>query len=177
MLDRFRMWRYRRRLRRIRDRAIEIAVPMVAQFEGFRQHSYQCSAGVWTIGYGSTHWPSAGGGPAPVRAGEHVQEHEAREMLRRDVGDCVGHALVMTAERGDLPTPGEIAGIASLIYNVGPGPVKRSRFLANWNGGFTETAKVEFLDFDKARIDGRLRPVKGLTRRREREWAVMTGGK
>jgi len=31
------------------------AIELIVEFEGFRARPYQCSAGVWTIGYGRTH--------------------------------------------------------------------------------------------------------------------------
>ena len=178
MLQRFRKWRFMRRFDRTRERAVALAVPMVARLEGFRAQAYQCNAGHWTIGYGARWWPSAGGGPAPVREGEHVQEYEAREMLRRSLKKCVGQAInMMSLPHLELPEPCAAAGVASLIYNVGPDPVEPSRFLANWRRGFVATAKTEFLDFNKATIDGVFRPVEGLTRRREREWLMITEGK
>ena len=182
MFDRIRKWRWKRRQKAARARALELAVPLVAELEGFRANAYRCNAGYWTIGYGSRFWPpgnwrAPGGGEAPVRQGDHVTEEEARDMLEGKLRHCVNYAWVSVVQGLAIPDPGAMAGIASLIYNVGRDPVADSRFLENWRKGALKAAKFEFLDFNKATIDGEFRPVKGLTRRREREWKMMMEGK
>lgn len=49
---------------------------LIKQFEGCRLTAYQCSAGVWTIGYGHT---------AGVRKGMKITQEQADTFLRQDV--------------------------------------------------------------------------------------------
>ena len=44
---------------------------IIKEFEGFRNYSYQCSAGVWTIGWGSTMYTDG----LPVIEGEYIEEN------------------------------------------------------------------------------------------------------
>ena len=48
---------------------------LIKQFEGCRLTAYQCSAGVWTIGYGHT---------AAVKKGQTITKEQAEEYLRQD---------------------------------------------------------------------------------------------
>ena len=45
---------------------------LIKKFEGCELEAYQCSAGVWTIGYGHT---------KGVEAGDEISKEQAEEML------------------------------------------------------------------------------------------------
>ena len=49
---------------------------LIKTFEGLRLESYQCQAGVWTIGYGHTH---------KVTKGMKITEEQADYYLKQDV--------------------------------------------------------------------------------------------
>lgn len=53
----------------------EKGLNLIKQFEGCRLRAYQCSAGVWTIGYGHT---------AGVRQGQTITQAQAEEYLKQD---------------------------------------------------------------------------------------------
>ena len=67
--------------------------------------------------------------------------------------------------------------ITSLAFNAGPDGVKESKFIRAVNAGDMFEAERQFKDWNKATIivDGQKvkRPVRGLTLRREREWALF----
>lgn len=145
--------------------ALDILVDMLVKFEGFRSTAYQCSGNVWTYGYGSTYLPNG----KRVQEHDHITEPEARALLTETAVHCLARARELTD--GYAPTQGCLAAIASLIYNVGSEAVAKSRFLAAWKRIDMDTAKREFIDFNKA--NGVV--VDGLTNRRIKEWAVLTG--
>lgn len=51
----------------------EFGLDLIKRFEGLRLQAYQCSAGVWTIGYGHTRG---------VRHGDIIDEAQAAIFLR-----------------------------------------------------------------------------------------------
>ena len=163
MLKRLQGWIHKRR-RRERP-ALDILVSMLMPFEGFRSEAYQCSAGVWTYGYGSTRTPNG----KRVEQYFTITKSEARALLTEEAVYVLNRARALTD--GYSPTNGCLAAIASLIYNVGEKAVAKSRFLAAWKRCDMEQARIEFVDFNK--VSGKV--VRGLTRRREAEWKVLTG--
>lgn len=143
----------------------QLAIDMVADFEGFRSHAYLCPAGVWTIGYGTT---SASGVGLKVEPGRSISEPHARMYLR--------HALTIFAAKIASKikvglTSEEWAAILSLAYNIGPTAFARSTVLRKLNVGDRLGAADAFLMWNKA--GGKI--LKGLRLRRERERAVFLG--
>ena len=59
----------------VSDQALEL----LKQFEGYSSKAYQDSAGIWTIGYGTTKWADG----RPVKEGDTITEPEAATVLRR----------------------------------------------------------------------------------------------
>lgn len=57
----------------------------VAKDEGFRPIAYLDTVGVWTVGYGTTHWPDG----SRVVSGDEVTEESARHLLRAYLWQCV----------------------------------------------------------------------------------------
>ena len=55
----------------------QAGLDLIKQFEGFRSTSYECQAGVWTIGYGTT-------GP-DIKANQTITAEEAEQLLLQDV--------------------------------------------------------------------------------------------
>jgi len=53
-------------------------VEMIKHFEGFRKHPYRCSAGVWTIGYGTTTYPN---GKQVTLSDKKIGEEYAEKLL------------------------------------------------------------------------------------------------
>ena len=145
--------------------ALDMLVRMLVEFEGYRSAAYQCSGGRWTFGYGSTFHP----GGRPVQENDRISEPHARALLTETAVTCLNHARDLLD--GHAPTQGCLAAVASLIYNVGPVAVAGSRFLAAWKRCDMEQAHVEFVDFNRS--GGKV--VAGLTSRRLKEWAVLTG--
>lgn len=132
---------------------------LVKEFEGFRAETYKCSAGVLTIGYGTTAAAGVGIKPKP---GMKITKEEAEVYL---------HAALnkFSAEIKDAITApineNEFGAFVSLAYNIGPGAFKKSSALRHFNEGDKTKAANAILLWNKA--GGKV--LRGLTRRREAE--------
>lgn len=141
----------------------------IKSWEGFEPRAYRDVAGIWTIGYGHTE----GFRDGRFREGSVVSEEEALALLREDLR--VRERAVAAAVRVPLEQH-EFDALASLVYNIGVGGFRRSTVLRRLNAGDRGGAADAFLLWNKARVGGRLREVRGLTRRRRAERALFMGG-
>lgn len=148
----------------VNDAGLEI----IKSSEGLKLRAYQDIVGKWTIGYGHTDNVS----PSDV-----ITEDEAEQFLRDDLERFEG--IVRNAAVS--PSSNEFSAMVSLCYNTGPGnPNSRpvvpgfltSTLLKQHNAGDKVAAANEFLRWNKARVDGQLVVVRGLTTRRQRERAL-----
>lgn len=95
---------------KISDKGLEL----IKKFEGFRDEPYLCSAGVPTIGYGTTRYPNG----AKVKLADpqitHVRAKEFLlhdvEQFEKDVTQLIG-ATVLTQNQFDA--------LVCLAYNIG----------------------------------------------------------
>ena len=133
----------------------ERGLALIRQFEGLRLSAYKCSAGVPTIGYGTT---------KGVKMGMEITKDEAERLFQEDVQRFVDHieALVKVPLNQN-----QIDALASFVYNVGPTAFANSTLLRVLNAGLYKDASDQFLRWNKAANN----VVAGLTRRRiaERE--------
>ena len=128
-------------------------VSLVKSFEGFRDKAYQCSAGVWTIGYGTTDG---------VEPGDRITPQEAEVWLKTDFG---AFAAEVDAAITVSVTQNMFDALVSLAYNIGTGAFKNSTLLRLLNEGQANAAADQFDKWVSA--GGRKLP--GLVRRREIE--------
>ena len=90
---------------------------LIKKYEGFRDTSYKCPAGVWTIGYGTT---SIDG--QPVHEGMTITKQKAELLLDKWIEKEVSPYM------SDLCLTGPQAeAVASLIYNIGGPAFKKSK--------------------------------------------------
>lgn len=138
--------------------AAAILTPLVATWEGKRNDPYHDIAGILTVCYGDTH------GVVP---GKRVTDAECSERLERQL---IEHARpVLKCTPGLRDRPEALAAAVSLAYNIGPAGYCRSSVARRFNAGNIRGACDAFLLWNKARIGGRLQPVRGLTNRRSAE--------
>jgi lysozyme len=134
-----------------------LAVPFVGKWEGLKLTAYQCSAGVWTIGYGST---------KGVTEGMVITEDEAEKRLAEDL-QTAKDALVRLVK---VPvSEGQFIALMSIIFNVGSGAISRSKLLKKLNEGDYNGSATEFLDFCYA--NGKR--IQGLANRRQEEYDLF----
>jgi lysozyme len=141
--------------RRINDRGLEL----IKSFEGLRLEAYRCSAGVLTIGWGST--------GSHVKEGMTITEEEAEALLRKDLARFENGVSVLAGVSSDS----QFAAMVSLAFNIGLGAFAGSTVLKRHKLGNRMGAANAFMMWNKA--GGRI--LKGLIRRREAERKLYLG--
>ena len=143
------------------------ALDLIKSYEKLKLEAYQDATGKWTIGYGTT--ADAGVGIVP-RPGMKITEAEAEKYLALAL-----EKFAAQIEPGiEAPTtPGEFGAMLSLAYNIGPAAFLNSSVLRKFNDGDKAGAAKAFGLYDKARVDGKLVTLRGLTRRRADEVALF----
>ena len=141
------------------------AVKLIAEAEGLRLKAYRCPAGVPSIGYGETRG---------VRMGDTCTKEQADRWLCDDL--AARARAVRTLCRPQEPTPGELGAMVSLAYNIGIGAFQKSTVLRQHNAGNRQAAARAFGLWNKARVNGVLTELAGLTARRSREAAMYLDG-
>lgn len=121
---------------------------------------YKDIAGIVTVCRGYT-------GPKPIVWGKVYTAAECNE-LNAGALDSTQQALVKAIK---VPvSQEEFDAYSSLAYNIGVSAFRSSTLLKLLNQGQYEAACAQILRWDKARVNGVLRPVKGLTTRRKKEY-------
>ena len=95
------------------------ATDFIAREEGCRRKAYQCSAGVWTIGYGYT---------KGVKEGDEITSAEAERLLVEDIAETVSEFSRCV----NVPVMrGQFVALTSLAFNLGasnaPPPPENAR--------------------------------------------------
>jgi lysozyme len=133
----------------------EKGLALVKHFEGKRLKAYKDVAGIWTIGYGHT---------AGVREGDVITDAKADELLVADLR--VAETSVRRLVKISL-TQWQFDALTSFEFNLASLSV--STLLKLLNAGDVRGAADQILRWDKAKVDGVLQSVPGLTRRRRSE--------
>lgn len=135
-------------------------IDLIKLFEGFSSKAYICPANYLTIGYGHVISDSD-----PL-LGASLTEQEGHELLQRDL---------LRFERGvssliKVPlTQNQFDALVSFAYNLGVNSLQVSTLRMRLNRKEYFDASIEFLRWNKARVNGVLLPLKGLTKRRQAE--------
>lgn len=137
------------------DPAIHDAASFIASYEGFSPTSYKCSAGIKTIGFGTT----------CVNCKEPIDRKQGYQLLIDFLQD-----VYVKYVPEDLSYNQKIAYL-SFIYNV-----KRESFLSSTlkkkvDAGKYDEASIEFSKWTKYTNPktGKLEPLSGLVKRRAKE--------
>lgn len=135
---------------------------LIKSSEGLRLSTYKDIAGIPTVCYGHT-------GPA-LRYGMTFTKAECELILLHDirvhlegVQRCVHVPL----------TQNQQDAVVSLTFNVGVSRFCKSTMARQLNLGRYDLAALEFTKWDKARVNGRLVKISGLTKRRTAEKALF----
>ena len=121
------------------------ALALIEKWEGFRAEPYKCTAGVWTIGIGTTVYPNG------VKVGERDPEiniHQARLYLQDHLAKHVEPQLSELV--GDLVNRNQYDALVSFVYNVGMRAFKESTMLRCIKSGMLEAAAAEFPRWNKS---------------------------
>lgn len=144
---------------------------MLIAHEGMVLRAYKDIAGIWTIGVGHT---AMAGPPAPF-PGMSITRAEAEEILSRDLVKF--EKRVLKTVKVPL-TQHEFDALVSFDFNTGR--IHTASFVQRLNASTTSAQRVAayrgLMDWDKARVNGTLRPVRGLTIRRQDEFDLAVHG-
>ena len=132
---------------------------LIKRFESFRAAPYLCSAGVPTIGYGTTVYPNGikvklSDQKITQQLAETFLQHHVN-VIEKDVSKLVKVTL----------TQNQFDALVSFAYNVGIGAFGDSTLLKLLNAGDINGASKQFERWNKA--GGKI--VDGLTNRRKAE--------
>lgn len=141
-------------------KTLEILLPLIKESEGCSLKSYQCPAGIWTIGYGQT-------GPEVCKGLTWTQAH-ADKMLAAMAQTALAQALHASPTLS-VESAGRQAAIADFIFNLGIGSYLKSTLKLRVDQSNWASAQTEIKKWDKA--GGKV--LAGLTTRRNKEAALM----
>lgn len=137
----------------------------VAMWEGKENTAYRDVAGIYTICYGDT---------ANVRPGQRASDSECIDRLERQLLNHAEPVLRCVPQlRG---RDNQLAAFASLAYNIGVRAACNSTAAKRFRAGDFRGGCDAFLAWDKARVNGRLVPIRGLQRRRAHEREICLRG-
>jgi lysozyme len=103
---------------------LELAVPLIKAEEAFVAESYQCSAGVWTVGWGATFFENG----SPVGKNMNISVERAEFLLCLQVIKFARGVDMLTQYnyRGDNAA---LAALYSFAFNIGLGAFEDSTML------------------------------------------------
>jgi len=138
---------------------------------------YLCPAGYWTIGWGHVVRDERGrmlkGRNRKAKAYSMyptgITRAEAETLLRADL---VKYERYVRRISRPGTTHGQFGAMVSLCFNIGPTNFMKSSVARHHRNGDTRRAAESFLLWNKARVNGRLQVLRGLTRRRRDERAM-----
>jgi lysozyme len=133
-------------------------IALIKQYEGIKLDAYQDVAGIWTIGYGHIRG---------VTPGMHLTPEEAEQALQNDLTGA--EAAVDDATSGTDTTDNQFSAMVAFAFNVGTANFRQSTVLKLHLVRDFQNAADAFLRWNKARVNGILQPVDGLTNRRNAE--------
>lgn len=141
-------------------------VDFIKSWEGLALSAYRDVAGVLTIGYGHTEGFRDGRfGPDAV-----ISEAAAEALLVEDLAPRAAATARLVEVRLNQ---NEFDALVSLVYNIGAAAFGRSTVRRRLNRSDRAGAADAFLMWNKARVGGVLREVRGLSRRRRAERALF----
>lgn len=133
---------------------------MIKGWEGCRLTAYRCPASVLTIGYGHT--------GADVTPGKRITQAEADRLFESDIRKFA--ATVAPLFAGTAINNNQFDALVSLSYNIGSLSVKAPTLLRKVKANPDDPSiRAEFLKHVNARVNGVLKPLPGLVKRRTAE--------
>jgi lysozyme len=135
-------------------------IDLIKSFEGLRLKPYLCSAGVATVGYGSTIYPNR---VKVTLKDAPITETQAEEFLAHDL---IYFEKQVDAFTTDAVNQNQFNSLVSFAYNCGVGNLKSSTLLKKVNANPNDPSiSAEFMKWTRAA--GKI--VQGLVNRRKKE--------
>ena len=130
-------------------------IEMICAFEGLHLSAYDDGVGVWSIGFGTTVYPSG----VRVKEGDECTLEQAKSFMAHDLKKfehAVEQAVKVSIHQNQFDA------LVSLTYNIGAGAFRNSTLLNKLNVGDYHGASAQFDVWNKA--GGRV--LQGLINRR-----------
>jgi len=147
----------------------EDGINLVKKFEGLHRvqpdgmvSAYRCPAGKYTCGWGATRG---------VRSGTKWTKEYCEMRLIEDLAE---HSKAVKKYVQVPLSQGQFDALTSFVFNLGEGNFRSSSLLRLLNQGKYDDVPEQIMRWNKARVDGKLTPLKGLTRRRAAEAAIFS---
>ena len=134
-------------------------IALIKKFEGCELNAYQCSANVWTIGYGHT---------KEVAENNECSMEEAEEILVADLEEFEEWVEKLVSVE---MAQNEFDALVAFTFNLGPTNLRTSTLLERLNDRKFEDVPSEMKRWNRA--GGVV--VDGLVRRREAEALLFKG--
>lgn len=145
------------------------ALQLIKASEGCKLKAYLCPAGIPTIGYGHTKTVTL----TDVKRGKTITQADAERLLSLDLAEFEeGVAKLVKVPISD----DQFGALVSFAFNLGLGALAGSTLLERINSqaSMAEIGKA-WVQWDKARVNGVLKPLRGLTIRRQAEFNLFRG--
>lgn len=144
---------------------LDVATPLVAKWEGKRNHAYRDIVGVVTICYGHTR---------TARMGQYRTDEECEALLREELLEYRNglHRYFADETKRHRLTPERDAAYASLAFNVGIAGAGKSTATRRLNAGDIRGGCEALTWWNRA--GGKI--IRGLVRRRAEERALCLAG-
>ena len=137
----------------------KLGIDLMHFFEGCKLEAYQCSAKVWTIGWGNTFYENG----TPVKQGDKITQDRANSLfvfVANKFADEIKKLIKTNLSEN------QFSALVCFAYNVGTGNLAKSTLLKKVNVNPNDPSiSNEFLRWNKAGGKALL----GLTRRRTAE--------
>lgn len=146
--------------------AVHVAAALCRRFEGCYLRPYLCPAGLPTIGYGATYYED---GQRVTLLDAPITRARAEALLLWMVRTRYLPAVLKLCPKAD--TPERLAALIDWTFNLGTGRLRASTLRKRVNARRWDEVPAEIRKWDR----GGGRRLRGLTRRREAEVAVMEG--
>lgn len=133
-------------------------INLLSSFEGCELTAYLCPANVWTIGFGTTVYPSG----MKVKKSDTCTLEQAKQLKAQDLKRF--EKTVNNLVKASL-TQNQFDALVSLVYNIGPSAFEKSTLLKKLNAGDYQGAADQFIVWNKS--GGKV--LQGLVDRRTKE--------
>ena len=140
-------------------RTSQEGIDLIKHFEGCETKAYQCSANVWTVGYGHTRG---------VREGDEITQDKAEYFLLEDLKhfeDYVDRLVEVSLNQDQFDA------LVAWTFNLGPTNLGESTLLKKLNEGHHDEVPSEMARWNRS--NGQI--LEGLKRRRKAEGLLWQG--
>ena len=142
-------------------------IDIIIKYEQFSSKPYLDPVGIPTIGYGSTFYEN---GAKVTMKDAPITKERAKALFIYVLSEKVTN--IKRYLKVELSS-NQFSAVVSLVYNIGIGNFSNSTLLKYLNKGNFKDAADQFLVWNKGRVNGRLKVLNGLTRRRSEERSLF----